>query len=85
MNHAMIINNVMRNEQLEKRISLRDAQETFINVISEGTSCSPFESRIIGDKAQEIFRLGPYGDDSVMQPGQMLGRPLRRLSLPASH
>lgn len=68
----MITNTVMRNVQFEKRISLRDAQETFVNVIAEGTSCSRFEAQVIGGKAQEIFRLGPYGDDSVMQPGQMI-------------
>ncbi|OGV50392.1 MAG: hypothetical protein A2017_15430 [Lentisphaerae bacterium GWF2_44_16] len=68
----MINNTVMRNEQFEKRISLRDAQETFINVVSEGTSCSRFDAQVISAKAQEIFRLGPYGDESAMQPGQML-------------
>jgi hypothetical protein len=68
----MIANTVHRNVQFEKRISLRDMQETFVNVIAEGTSCSRFEAQVIGGKAQEIFRLGPYGDDSVMQPGQMI-------------
>lgn len=70
----MINNNVMRNSEIEKRIALRDAQETFINVVAEGTSCSRFEAQVIGTKAQEIFRVGPYGDDSSLQPGQMIWR-----------
>jgi hypothetical protein len=70
----MIENTVTRNGQFEKRVLLRDAQETFVNVISEGTSCSRFEAQVIGAKAQEIFRIGPYGDDSALQPGQMIWR-----------
>jgi hypothetical protein len=70
----MIINTVMRQDQQEKRLALRDAGETFINVISEGTGCSRFEAQVINAKAQEIFHLGPYGDDATMQPGQMVWR-----------
>ena len=70
----MIVNNVMRNSQLEKRVLLRDAKETFVNVIAEGTSCSRFEAEVIGTKAQEIFKVGPYGDEAAMQPGQIVWR-----------
>jgi Protein of unknown function (DUF1670) len=68
----MIENTVARNSQFEKRISLRDSSETFANVVSNGTSCSLFEAEIITTKAHEVFRLGAYGDDSALQPGQMI-------------
>lgn len=68
----MITNTVARNDEFEKRVSLRNSQETFKNVIVEGTSVSKFEADIISEKALEVFRLGPYGDDSTMQPGQMI-------------
>ena len=68
----MIENTVARNCQFEKRIALRDSSETFANLISTGTSCSKFEAGVIAEKAHEVFRLGPYGDDSTLQPGQMI-------------
>ena len=70
----MIENTVSRNCQFEKRISLRDSSETFVNVIANGTGCSLFEAEVIANKAHEVFRLGPYGDDSTLQPGQMIWR-----------
>lgn len=70
----MIKNTVARNSQFEKRISLRDSSETFANLISEGTSCSKFKAGVIAEKAHEVFRLGLYGDDQVLQPGQMIWR-----------
>ena len=68
----MIENNVSRKQQSDKRISLRDSSETFTNIISEGTSCSRFEAQVITEKAQEVFRLGAYNDDTTLQPGQMI-------------
>lgn len=68
----MITNTVARNDEFEKRVSLRNSQETFKNVIVEGTSVSRFEADIISEKALEVFRLGAYGDDSTLQPGQMI-------------
>lgn len=68
----MITNTVARNDEFEKRISLRNSQETFKNVIVEGTSVSRFEADIISEKALEVFRLGVYGDDAALQPGQMI-------------
>jgi len=70
----MIENTVARNDQTVKRIALRNSQETFANVITEGTSCSKFEAAVISSKALEIFNLGPYGDDSTFLPGQMSWR-----------
>lgn len=70
----MIENTVARNSQFEKRISLRDSSATFANLIADGTSCSKFEAGVIAEKAHEVFRLGPYGDDSTLQPGQMIWR-----------
>jgi hypothetical protein len=68
----MIDNTVVRNNQVDKRILLRDSSETFANLISEGTSCSKFEAGVITEKAHEVFRLGAYSDDSALQPGQMI-------------
>jgi len=70
----MIENTVSRNCQFENRISFRDSSETFVNIIANGTGCSPFEAEVIANKAHEVFRLGPYGDDSTLQPGQMIWR-----------
>lgn len=70
----MIETTVAREEQIEKRLALRSAAETFINVVSEGTSCSRFEAQVISVKAQEVFQLGPYGDRSRPEPGQMVWR-----------
>ncbi len=70
----MIENTIARNAQLSKRINLRNCQETFANVIAEGTSCSKFEASVISNKALEIFNLGPYGDDENFLPGQMSWR-----------
>jgi len=70
----MINNTIARNDQNVKRLALRSSQETFANVISEGTSCSKFEAEVISNKALEIFNLGPYGDDSSFLPGQMSWR-----------
>lgn len=78
----MIENTVARNCQFEKRISLRDSSETFANLISTGTSCSKFEAGVIAEKAHEVFRLGPYGDDSTLQPGQMIWKAIDALEPP---
>ncbi len=78
----MIENTVARNCQFEKRISLRDSSETFANLISIGTSCSKFEAEVIAEKAHEVFRLGPYGDDSTLQPGQMIWKAIDALEPP---
>jgi hypothetical protein len=78
----MIENTLARNCQIEKRISLRDSSETFANVITDGTSCSKFEADVIASKAHEVFRLGPYGDDSTLQPGQMIWKAIDALEPP---
>lgn len=70
----MIENTIARNDQTVKRLALRSSQETFANVIAEGTSCSKFEAAVISGKALEIFNLGPYGDDASFLPGQMSWR-----------
>lgn len=78
----MIDNTVARNEQSVKRLSLRSSQETFANVIAEGTSCSKFEASVISNKALEIFNLGPYGDDQSFLPGQMSWRAIEATEPP---
>lgn len=78
----MISNTVSRNDEFDKRLSLRNSQETFKNVIVEGTSVSRFEADVISEKALEVFRLGAYGDDSTLQPGQMIWRAIEAAEPP---
>jgi len=70
----MIQTTAIRDEESSERLFLRSAAHTFERVIADGTSCSPFEASVIADKAQEVFRLGEHGDNSSMQPGQILWR-----------
>jgi len=83
----MIITPEQRKVQAEDRIQLRNSVHSFMNVITSGTNCSAFEAQIISSKAQEVFHLGEYSDQSQLQPGQMIwqaidekeppGKPLR--------
>lgn len=70
----MVQTTVTRTEESSKRLFLRSAASTFERVVAQGTSCSAFEATVIAEKAQEVFRLGPYNDDQTMQPGQVVWR-----------
>jgi hypothetical protein len=70
----MVQTTATRTVESTKRLFLRSAAHTFERVIAQGTSCSPFEASVIAEKAQEVFRLGPHGDDQTMQPGQIVWR-----------
>jgi len=61
-----------RQEESTKRMALRSASQTFTHIIAEGTNCSAFEAGVIAEKAQEVFRLGEYGEEEALQPGQMI-------------
>lgn len=73
----MVQTTAMRTEESTKRLFLRSAAQTFEQVVAKGTSCSPFEATVIAEKAQEVFRLGPYNDDQSTQPGQIAWKAIR--------
>jgi hypothetical protein len=70
----MIQTTASRTEESSRRMFLRSAVQTFERVVAQGTSCSQFEATVIATKAQEVFRLGDYNDDSTLQPGQIIWR-----------
>lgn len=47
-------------------------ERLFANLITDGTSCSAFESEIIVDKAEKIFAIGDHAEGNILQPGQMI-------------
>lgn len=61
-----------RVKESTQRLELRSTGHTFTRIISEGTNCSPFEASIITEKAQEVFKLGDYQEDTALQSGQMI-------------
>jgi hypothetical protein len=74
----MIVTAEQRKDQADERLRLRCSAERFANVITEGTNCSRFEADVITEKAQEVFHLGEYGDEAVLQPGQMVWQAIDR-------
>lgn len=68
----MIQTTALRNEESSRRSLLRSSAHTLERVIVDGTSCSPFEAATITQKAQEVFGLGEYCEDTTLQPGQMI-------------
>jgi len=70
----MIQTTALRSEESTKRSLLRSSAHTLERVIIDGTSCSAFEAGVITQKAQEVFGLGEYSEDTTLQPGQMVWR-----------
>lgn len=56
----------------EARLDLKTLERLFANLITNGTSCSPFESDIIVEKAKEVFAIGDHAEGNILQPGQMV-------------
>lgn len=63
-----------RTEESSKRMQLRSACGSFVNLINEGTNCSQFEAEVITEKAKEVFKLGEYSDLHTLESGQMKWR-----------
>jgi hypothetical protein len=38
----------------------------FVNLITEGTNCSPFESAVIVEKAKEVFAIGEHAEGNIL-------------------
>lgn len=70
----MIETTESRNKALEQRIYFRSAVNSFKQIITSGTNCSPFEASVISDKAQQVFHLGEHTEYSKLQPGQIVWR-----------
>jgi len=73
----MVHTNTDRKDLAAGRIAHRSYANSFENIIREGTSCSPFEAKVIANKAIEVFRLDEFNDDHKLQPGQMIWRAIR--------
>ncbi len=68
----MIHTTAMRKSQAEDRISIRSSVQSLTNIIAKGCCISPFEAATVAEKAQEAFKIGPYGFENEAQPGQMV-------------
>ena len=66
----MIITQELKKEQLERRLRLKSAEETFAQIITSGTNCSPMEALIIVEKAKEVFAVGEHAEGNVLLDGQ---------------
>lgn len=58
--------------QKEERLDLKSSEQQFINLIVDGTNCSPYECEAISSVAKQVFALGEYEDKRYLQPGQMI-------------
>lgn len=56
----------------ESRLHIKTLEGLFVNLITEGTNCSPFESEVIVEKAKEVFAIGEHAEGNILQPGQMI-------------
>lgn len=56
----------------ETRLHIKTIEGMFVNLITEGTNCSPFESEVIVEKAKEVFAIGEHAEGNILQPGQMI-------------
>jgi hypothetical protein len=75
----------------EARLNLKTIERMFVNLITEGTNCSFFESEVIVEKAKEVFAIGDHSKGHILQPGQMIwtaldmseppGKPLKECKL----
>ena len=68
----MMINQWVKKEQLQNRLSLKTAENAFCRQVVNGTNCSSFESEIIVEKAKECFGLGQYEEGRVLLDGQIV-------------
>jgi len=68
-----MINSYSHQEQLKaERLNLKSAEIQFINLVTEGTNCSRFESEAVSKVAKQVFALGEYEDSRSLQAGQMV-------------
>jgi len=68
----MIATYCHQKEQRDERLRLKSSEQQFINLITEGTNCSAYESEAISGVAKQVFALGEYEDKRHLQPGQLI-------------
>jgi hypothetical protein len=61
----MIKTTAQRNTKSIERLHYHSSNQTLQNVITEGTSCSPFEASIISENAEEILCVGKYSQENM--------------------
>lgn len=59
-------------EMMHARLDMKTCETMLHNIISFGTNCSSFESEVIVDKAKDVFCLGEYRENNILQPGQLI-------------
>lgn len=68
----MVSNYANQKELMQARIDIKTCETMLGNIIINGTSCSPFESEIIVNKAKEVFCIGEYTETRTLNPGQII-------------
>ncbi|MCJ7808817.1 MAG: DUF1670 domain-containing protein [Desulfobulbaceae bacterium] len=68
----MLLTYAHQKELHEARLDIKTIERLFVNLITDGTNCSPFESEIIVEKAKEVFAIGDHAEGNILQPGQMI-------------
>ncbi len=68
----MIQNYTHQKELRQARLDLKSCETMLANIISQGTSCSPFETQIIVDKAKEVFCIGEHSENGKLEVEQMI-------------
>jgi len=68
----MINNYEHQKELMQARFDIKTCETMLANIINEGTSCSPFESHVIVDKAKEVFCIGEHAEGRTLDIGQLV-------------
>ncbi len=68
----MIVPPSSKVDEAHERLKLKSAEAAFAGLIVRGTNCSPFESKIIVEKAKETFRIGQWAEGRVLLDGQIV-------------
>ncbi len=68
----MIATYSYQKELQEERLQLKSSEQQFMNVITKGTNCSPFESKLVLKEAKQVFGIGEYRESNSLQAGQII-------------
>ncbi|MBF0196452.1 MAG: hypothetical protein HQL32_02020, partial [Planctomycetes bacterium] len=53
-------------ELQDERLELKSSEQQFMNIVTNGTNCSPFESKLVLKEAKQVFGIGEYRDSNSM-------------------
>ena len=59
-------------ELQDERLELKSSEQQFVNIVTNGTNCSPFESKLVLKEAKQVFGIGEYKDSNSIQSGQLV-------------